>query len=94
MSKTGMWATIVLIILLALGAWWYVSSSPQAAPVSAPAAENTLPPPPADTAGISSDSSDAGLDADLTTINTHVDAAASAGADANTFTDTPIQQTE
>jgi len=38
--------------------------------------------------------SDAALDADLKTIDAHTDAAATAGASANSFTDTPVQQTE
>ena len=94
MSKTGMWATIVLIVLLAAGAWWYVSNSSTPAPEVAPIADTNPPPPPPDTAGISGDSSDGGLDGDLKTLDAHVDAAATAGASADSFTDTPVQQAE
>jgi len=90
-----MWATIVLIVLLAAGAWWYVSNSSAPAPEPVPvAAEPTPPAPVPDTAGVSGDASDAGLNGDLQTIDSHVDAAATAGASANSFTDTPVQQTE
>jgi len=89
-----MWATIVLIVLLAAGAWWYVSNSAPPAQEPAAIAEPTPPAPAPDTAGISADTSDAALDADLKTIDAHTDAAATAGASANTFTDTPVQQTE
>ena len=90
-----MWATIVLIVLLAAGAWWYVSNSTPPVQEPVAAAEPTPPaPPPPDTAGISADTSDAALDADLKTIDAHTDAAATAGASANSFTDTPVQQTE
>jgi len=90
-----MWATIALIVLLAAGAWWYVSNSSAPVPDTMPiAAEQPQTTPPPDTAGILSDSSDAGLEEDMKTIDAHVDAAASAGAEANAFTDTPIEQTE
>lgn len=95
MSKTGMWATIVLIVLLALGAWWYVSNTSVPVQDAAPAVAETPPPTPEpDTAGISNDSSDAGLDGDLKMIDAHVEESASVGASASAFTDTPIPQTE
>ena len=94
MSKMGIVATLALIVLLAVGAWWYVSNTSVPAQEAPMVAETPEPTPEPDKAGISSDTSDAGLDQDMKTVDAHIDAAAEAGASANTFTDTPIEQSE
>ena len=100
MSKTGMWVVIVIIVVLALGAWWYASNTSSAPQTAATTQETTPPPPPPPPppapppTGISQDSSNAGLDADLKTVDGQIDEASQANTSAQSFTDTPVQQTE
>jgi len=100
MSKTGMWVVILVIALLAVGAWWYSTHTPVAQPAVTTTQEPPPPPPPTPTppppppTGISQDSSNAGLDADLKTVDGQIKDADSENAAAASFSDTPVQQTE
>ena len=95
MGKTTLWI-IVLLIIAGLG-WWYLSSrtSAPAQPAGSPQTTSQSQNPQGSASGVSaSDTSNAALNADMQNIDGQMQSASSAGTSANSFSDTPVQQTE
>ena len=95
MGKILMW--IVIIIIVALGAWYFLANS---AGSTATPAENTMPTAtqstetmPSGSSLPTSDSSDASLKADAAVIDTHMQAASNdSAAVEQSFNDKPVSQ--
>jgi len=104
MSSSKTWVSVVIVLIVIAGVWyvWNEMTSPgSATPESAmqPAnqmASTTMATSTSDSSQmqLTTGASDMDLNADLKTIDTQSGDAASAGASANSFTDTPIPQAQ